>query len=79
MHGLDPNNVGRSYSKERHWDAKKIWSGGSVSMKSYSRKITSEDFSNSDTRTSVSKRNKRRSQNYITKEFKKAKLPTFER
>jgi hypothetical protein len=77
-HGLSHRNVGRSCSKKRHQDAKKGRYNGSVSIKSSKRETTFEELSNSDTESSVLKKNKRRnSHNSQTQEFKKDKLPTF--
>jgi hypothetical protein len=59
-HGLSHRNVGRSSSINKHRDANKRKSGGSVSVESSSKNIYSKELSNNDTRTSVPKKNKRR-------------------
>jgi hypothetical protein len=51
---------------------------GGTSTKSSSGKTTTGKLSNNDTRSSVPKKKKKRhSQSSLTKEFKKAKSPTF--
>jgi hypothetical protein len=70
--------VGKSSSKRRHLNVKKSKASGIISTKSYSRKIYFEDLSSSDTESSVRRKRKRHSQSSVTKEFKKAKPPTFD-
>jgi hypothetical protein len=53
-------------------------SSGSISTGSYSKKISFEELSSSDTGMSVPMKKKRCSLSSLTEEFKKAKLPTFD-
>jgi hypothetical protein len=78
-HGLSHRNVGRSSSKKRHQDVKKRRASGSISTESSSGKTTAKELSIRDSGSSVpGKKKKRHSHSSLTKEFKKAKPPTFD-
>jgi len=71
--------VGRSSSKRKHRGTKKGKSRGGVSIESSSRKTISVGQPSSGTKSNIYERRKRKkSQNFLTEEFKKAKPPTFD-
>jgi hypothetical protein len=73
------NDVGKISSKIKCQGTKRGGSSGGISTKSSSRKTNSEGQPSSSTKSSISKRRKRKkSRSFLTKEFKKAKPPTFD-